>query len=40
MGGDDFDISNPCDALKLQELKARICYVSENIEKENAKMGA
>ena len=39
MGGEDFETDNPCDVLKLEELKAKVCFVSEDIDKDNAKMG-
>lgn len=39
MGGEDFDMSDPCDVLKLEELKAKMCFVSEDIDRENNKMG-
>jgi len=39
MGGEDFDLDNPCDILKLEELKAKVCFVSDDLDKDNAKMG-
>lgn len=39
MGGEDFETDNPCDVLRLEELKAKLCFVSENVDKDNAKMG-
>eukprot|EP00903_Cladosiphon_okamuranus_P016371 g15098.t1 len=38
MGGDDFETDNPCDMLKLEELKAKMCFVSEDVDRDNAKM--
>eukprot|EP00752_Nemacystus_decipiens_P006185 g5581.t1 len=38
MGGEDFETDNPCDVLKLEELKANVCFVSEDVDKDNAKM--
>ena len=39
MGGDDFDMDDPCDALKLEMLKSKVCFVSENVDEDNARMG-
>lgn len=39
MGGEDFETDNPCDVLKLEELKAKVCFVSEDVDKDNARMG-
>ncbi|CAM9761669.1 unnamed protein product [Pylaiella littoralis] len=38
MGGDDIEPEDPCDALKLEALKAKVCFVSEDVDKDNAKM--
>lgn len=39
LGGEDFEPDDPCDALQLEALKANMCFVSENIDQDNAKMG-
>lgn len=39
IGGEDFETDNPCDVLKLEELKANMCFVSEDVDRDNAKMG-
>lgn len=39
MGGEDFEPDDPCDVLKLEEMKAKVCFVSDNVDKENSKMG-
>lgn len=38
-GGEDFEMDNPCDVLALEEVKAAMCFVSEDVDKDNAKMG-
>lgn len=39
MGGEDFDMDDPCDVLKLEMLKSKVCFVSENVDEDNARMG-
>lgn len=39
MGGDDFEPNDPCDVMELEALKAKVCFVSEDVDKDNAKMG-
>lgn len=39
MGGDDFEPDDPCDVIELEALKAKVCFVSEDVDKDNAKMG-
>ena len=39
MGGEEFNMKNPCDILKLEALKAKTCYVSQDIGAENSKIG-
>lgn len=39
MGGEDFEPDDPCDMLKLEAIKAKVCFVSEDVDKDNAKMG-
>lgn len=39
MGGDEFDADDARDVLKLETLKANMCYVSENVDEDNARMG-
>ncbi|CAM9609491.1 unnamed protein product [Ectocarpus fasciculatus] len=38
MGGDDFEPDDPCDVIELEALKAKVCFVSEDVDKDNAKM--
>ncbi|CAM9974102.1 unnamed protein product [Ectocarpus sp. 6 AP-2014] len=38
MGGDDFEPDDPCDVMELEALKAKVCFVSEDVDKDNAKM--
>lgn len=39
MEGEEFETDKPMDILKLEELKAEMCFVSENVDKDNARMG-
>lgn len=39
MGGKEFDADDARDVLKLEALKANMCFVSENVDKDNARMG-
>ncbi|CAM9296192.1 unnamed protein product [Ectocarpus sp. 12 AP-2014] len=38
LGGDDFEPDDPCDVMALEALKAKVCFVSEDVDKDNAKM--